>query len=90
MGEKPPQQKGGFADVAWILGAGSQAGLMLALPVLLALAAGYWLDRSLGTLPWITLVFTLIATIVGPIIVYRHVTQTVRRHLEPKKPGEER
>ncbi len=61
----------------WVLGVGSQAGLMLVAPVLLGLVAGYWLDRQLGTLPWITLGLTLLGTISGPIMVYRWVVSQV-------------
>ncbi len=61
----------------WVLSVGSQAGLMLVLPVLLGLAGGYWLDRQLGTLPWITLALTLVGAISGPIMVYRWVVVQV-------------
>ena len=55
---------------------------MLALPVLLGLAVGYLLDRYSGTLPWITLFFTLAGTASGPVLVYRLVTRAVHDHLE--------
>ena len=73
-----------FKDAAWVLAVGGQAGLMLAVPVLLGLAAGYLLDRSFGSLPWITLLFTLIGIVIGPIMVYRWVTRTVQNRTSSK------
>jgi len=72
-------------DAAWFLVIGSQAGLILAAPVLACLAAGYLLDRRLGTLPWITLSLTLVGTVVGPVLVYRWVTAAVRGYLDRKQ-----
>lgn len=83
--QKPPERWGTFRDIAWVLGVGSQAGLMLAVPVLLGLVVGYLLDRRLGTLPWITLVLTLIGIVSGPIMVYRLVTRAVRDRFEQKE-----
>ncbi len=77
MEEKPRTGRTQWSDTAWALAMGGQAGLMLACPVLGALALGYLIDRQLGTLPWITLVLTLFGMIVGPILVYRWVTRAV-------------
>ncbi len=65
----------------WVLSVGSQAGLMLVGPVLLGIAAGYWLDRQLGTLPVITLVLTLAGAVGGPIMVYRWVILQVGTYM---------
>jgi len=80
--QKPPEQRGIVRDIAWVLGIGSQAGLALAIPVLLGLAVGYLLDRHFGTLPWISLVLTLFGIIGGPIMVYRLVTRAVQKRLD--------
>ncbi|NIO67496.1 MAG: hypothetical protein GTN71_00150, partial [Anaerolineae bacterium] len=40
-----------FKDVVWVLAVASQGGLSIALPVLIGLAVGYWIDTRLGTLP---------------------------------------
>ncbi len=71
-------------DVIWVLAVGSQVGLSIALPVIAGLAVGYWIDMRLGSLPWITLLLTLIGTAVGPVITYRWVISSVRRRLERK------
>ena len=69
-------------NAVWVLAVGSQIGLSIALPVVLGLAVGYWIDTRLGSLPWITLLLTLIGTIVGPILAYRWAISTVKRRFE--------
>ena len=82
--QKESSQKAKYQDSFWALAVGTQGGLMVALPVVVALALGYWLDGQFGTLPWITLVLTLIGAITGPIVLYRWVTQVVKRRTEGK------
>ncbi len=77
-----------WQDTAWVLALGGQAGLLIAFPVLLGLAGGYFLDRALDTLPFITLFFTLIGIIGGPILVYRWINSTVRKRLQEHKKEE--
>jgi predicted F0F1-ATPase subunit len=76
-------------DVLWVLALGSQVGLSIALPVIAGLALGYWIDMRLGSLPWITLLLTLIGAAVGPVITYRWVISSVQRRLEDRKDEEE-
>jgi predicted F0F1-ATPase subunit len=78
-----------FKDVVWVLAVASQGGLSIALPVLIGLAVGYWIDTRFGTLPWITLLLTLIGAAVGPIITYRWVISSVQRRLEKERDEEE-
>jgi F0F1-type ATP synthase assembly protein I len=68
---------------------GSQVGLSIALPVIAGLALGYWIDMRLGSLPWITLLLTLIGAAAGPVITYRWVISSVQRRLEDRKDEEE-
>ncbi|GEM_PF-441216 len=74
-------------DAVWVLAVGSQLGLSIALPVILGLTVGYWLDTRLHTLPWITLLLTLVGAVVGPIFAYRWVITTIRKRFEEE--GEE-
>jgi len=69
-------------NAVWVLAMGSQLGLSIALPVILGLAVGYWIDTRLHTLPWITLLLTLVGAISGPIIAYRWVISTIRKRFE--------
>jgi F0F1-type ATP synthase assembly protein I len=73
MSRKPTDWK----DAAWALALATQVGGAIAIPVLVALAVGWWIDRRLNTLPFITLLLTLIATIGGPVLAYRWVTTAV-------------
>ena len=81
MSQKPTDWK----DMAWALALATQVGGAIAVPVLLALAVGWWVDRRLNTLPWITLLLTLIATIGGPILAYRWVTTAVAGRIEGRE-----
>ena len=86
--EKELSQKDKYRGAFWALAVGTQGGLMVALPVVIALALGYWLDRQFGTLPWITLGLTLIGAISGPIVLFRWVTRVVKRRTEGKQDEE--
>ncbi len=69
----------------WILGLSIQAALVIALPVLLGLGVGWWLDGLLNSFPWITVVLTAVGILAGPIIVYRWVTRKVEQRLRKEK-----
>ena len=75
-------------EAVWVLAVGSQIGLSIALPVIIGLAVGYSIDTRLGTLPWITLLLTLIGAGVGPIMAYRWAISTVRRRFKEESKKE--
>jgi F0F1-type ATP synthase assembly protein I len=77
-----------WRDVPWALATSAQGGLLIALPVVAGLALGYWLDGRFGTLPWITLVLTLIGALLGPVLLYRWVMSVVQRRMERKQDEE--
>ena len=66
-------------EMFWALGMGGRGGLLIAGPVLLGLAAGWFLDNRFGTLPWITLALTLVGAVVGPFLAYRWITRSCGR-----------
>ncbi len=72
---------GKWTDAAWVLAMSAQGGLMIALPVLVGLVLGFWLDGQFNTLPWITLALTLVGATAGPIMLYRWVTSTVTQRM---------
>jgi F0F1-type ATP synthase assembly protein I len=78
------RKSGKWVDAAWVPVMGAQGGLMIALPVLIGLALGFWLDKQLGTLPWISLVLVLLGATVGPIMLYRWVMSSVATRLESR------
>ncbi|MGD1992678.1 MAG: AtpZ/AtpI family protein [Anaerolineae bacterium] len=73
-----------WSDIAWVLAIGAQGGLMVALPAVAGLALGFWLDNQFGTLPWLTLIFTLIGAMSGPVVLYRWVTSVVRERMKSR------
>jgi ATP synthase protein I len=48
-------------------------GLTFAGGILLFMAAGYALDRWIGTLPWLTLVGTIVGALLSFLAVYRRL-----------------
>lgn len=83
-----PNKRSRWGDVAWMLAVSAQGGLMVALPVVVGLGVGYALDNTFDTLPWITLVLTLIGAISGPVLLYRWATELVKRRREQKQEEE--
>ena len=73
-----------WRDAAWGLALATQVGGAIAFPVLLGLAAGWWIDNRLHTLPWITLLLTGGGTVLGPVVAYRWVTTAVRQRMAAK------
>lgn len=53
----------------------SVVGLNLVSATFVGLAIGYWLDRWLGTSPWLLLVFLVLGIVAG----FRNVLQEVRK-----------
>lgn len=86
--QKSSDKKYNWQDTLWVLAIGGEAGLMIAIPVLLGLGLGFLLDRALGTLPWITLLLTVAGMVGGPVLVYRWVSTTVKDKLEKKSKEE--
>ena len=81
-------------DAIWVLGMGAQGGFLVAVPVLIGLGLGIWLDRQFGTLPLIAILLTLIGGIIGPFMLYRWVKHSVAHQVEnriaEKQEGEEK
>lgn len=75
---------GKFGDVFLVLALGAQGGLLLAVPVLGGLALGYWLDLRFNSLPWITLISTLIGAVLGPLLLYRWMNTVVKERMAQK------
>jgi F0F1-type ATP synthase assembly protein I len=73
-----------WRDIAWVLAIGAQGGLLVALPAVAGLALGFWLDNQFGTLPWLTLICTLIGAMSGPVVLHRWVTKVVRQRTESR------
>lgn len=47
--------------------------------IILGLVLGLWIDSHFGTKPWGTLVLSLLGIILGSIIVFRLVAQSIDR-----------
>jgi ATP synthase protein I len=56
------------------LGQASMAGLMLAACIFVGTGLGVWLDRWLGTRPWLTIFFMLLGIVAGFYNVFKIVS----------------
>lgn len=80
--KKKTEKKYNWQETLWVLTIGGEAGLLIAVPVLLGLGLGYLLDKNFGTLPLVTILLTVAGMIGGPILVYRWVRTAVRDRLD--------
>jgi F0F1-type ATP synthase assembly protein I len=60
-----------LADTMRTLGALSTVGFSFVLAIVIGAAAGYFLDRWLGTSPWLFFLFFLLGLAAGILNVYR-------------------
>ncbi len=57
----------------------SEIGLLLLVTTLIGVAAGYWADQQLGTLPLFVLVGFLAGAGTGTVGIYRLITRFLKR-----------
>ena len=57
----------------------SEIGMILLVTSLAGVAAGYWVDQRLGTLPIFVLVGFLAGTGIGTVGIYRLITRFLKR-----------
>lgn len=73
------------------LGRYSALGLEMAISVVIGLAIGYYLDKWLGTSPWLTIVWIAIGFAAGVRSLYRAAVQSgkdlEKNEEEKRKPG---
>ena len=60
-------------------------GVQFALTILVFVFAGVWLDRRLGTSPWLLILFVFVGAAAGVFSMYRKVTAAQRRDAEGMK-----
>jgi F0F1-type ATP synthase assembly protein I len=71
MDDRPPARTGSMADTFRTIGALSTVGISFVLAIVMGFGCGYFLDRWLGTGPWLLLLFTLFGLVAGILNVYR-------------------
>lgn len=61
----------------WLKNAGlaSTIGILLVVSTVIGYAFGNWLDKKLGTAPWLMLVFTILGIVAGFIEMFRIVNR---------------
>ena len=73
MDEQPSRKNGSgsLADSFRTIGALSTVGISFVLAIVIGFACGYYLDKWLGSGPWLLLVFTVFGLVAGIMNVYR-------------------
>ncbi len=84
-----PTKKPTWQNSLWVLGMAGQAGLYIALPVILGVFLGFWLDDKLNTKFLFVLLFTMGGFIGGVFLIYRWVKDNVQKRLEEMKQDDE-
>ena len=67
--DKPAPKGGQVPQSPW--GIGMRAGVEVVSALVVGIGLGYWLDRWLGTWPWLFLVFFVLGSVAGVLNVYR-------------------
>lgn len=67
--DRPAERGGGPPNSPW--GIGFRAGVEVVSALVVGLAIGFFLDRWLGTWPWLFLVFFVLGSVAGVLNVYR-------------------
>ena len=83
-----PNKKPTWQNSLWVLGIAGQAGIYIALPVLLGVFLGFWLDNRLGTGFLFVILFTLGGFIGSVFLIYRCIKDNVQIRLEEMKRDE--
>ncbi|MFZ4438376.1 MAG: AtpZ/AtpI family protein [Syntrophales bacterium] len=60
----------------------SSIGISMVIAIFGSLFLGVWLDRKLGTDPWLTLLFLLLGIVAG----FRNIVLLIKRSLKEKQP----
>jgi ATP synthase protein I len=66
----------------------SSMGIAMVLATVMGLAAGYYLDKWLGTSPWCTLIFLVLGIVAGfknLFVIYKRVQRMSREEETEKK-----
>lgn len=70
-----------WQDRVWVLSVAGQAGLYIALPVVLGFGLGLLLDRHFNTIILFSVILAMTGFGGGVFLVYRWVQTTVNKHL---------
>ena len=67
--DRDPEGRGQLPRSSW--GIGFRAGVEVFSALVVGVAIGFWLDRWLGTWPWLFLLFFVLGSMAGVLNVYR-------------------
>jgi F0F1-type ATP synthase assembly protein I len=85
MGENPRAAGGGRRTATPSIGEYAGVGLQFALTIVAFMFAGLWLDRTLGTSPWLLILFVFGGAAAGFYSIYRKLMAAQRRADEARR-----
>ncbi len=74
------QQQQKNIDIGYVMAMGMQLGLMIALPMVIAVALGIWVDKKLNTFP----IFLIVAILAGMGLTVVNVYKVIIPFLEKR------
>lgn len=80
-----PRTERGGRKGAPSLGEFAGVGLQFAMSIVVFMFAGMWLDRALGTSPWLLILFVFVGASAGFYSVYRKLMDAQRRADEARR-----
>ena len=86
--QEETNQSTDWQDRVWVLAVAGQAGLIIALPVIVGVAVGIMLDRQFNTIILFTILLATAGFGAGGFLVYRWVNTTVKKRLTEMKKEE--
>ena len=84
-GEEQTNQDTKWQDRIWVVSVAGQAGLFIAVPVILGFVVGLLIDRQLNTVILFSVLLAMAGFGGGVFLVYRWVQTTVKKHLADRK-----
>ena len=70
MSSQPPQKN---IDMGRVLVLGSELGLLIALPMVVCIVSGVYLDQKMGSFPWMLITFIVLGLVLTVVDVYKVV-----------------
>lgn len=87
---EPRTERGGRKAPAPSVGEFAGVGLQFALSIVVFMFAGMWLDRALGSSPWLLILFVFVGASAGFYSIYRKLMDAQRRADEARRAEREK
>lgn len=72
-------------DIGYVLAVGGELGFLIAFPLVICIVLGIYIDKRLGTFPWLLLASVLLGMILTVVNVYKVVIPFLEKRSEKDK-----